>query len=167
MAPKTKPAIDRIFAKVAVDEHGCWLWRGATIPSGYALVKLPSGEQPPVHRFVYEYFRGPIPEGLQIDHLCRVRHCCNPWHLEPVSARENVRRGVNARRGGSGSIAEDPCAVAALSAEPDPRYSKRTMYCPRGHAYSAENTRVTRDGQKHCRACARARGRAHTEKKHH
>ena len=71
----------------------CWEWRGSRDTSGYGAVTL-DGKRSKVHRVSYELAYGLIPEGLQIDHLCRVRACCNPAHLEAVTASENVRRGL-------------------------------------------------------------------------
>jgi hypothetical protein len=75
-----------------VDENGCWLWQRTIDRGGYGALNGSTA-----HRFVYEMYRGPIPEGLHIDHLCRVRHCVNPDHMEPVTKAENCRRGVNAK----------------------------------------------------------------------
>lgn len=73
---------------------GCWLWMGALNNYGYGQIEdRRSGVRPMVHRVVYEAERGPIPAGLQLDHLCRVRNCVNPAHLEPVTHRENQVRG--------------------------------------------------------------------------
>lgn len=73
----------------------CWLWQGAT-NGRYARMRLRAPEPERwvyVHRWMYEELRGPIPEGLVIDHLCRTLLCVNPWHLEPVTQAENLRRG--------------------------------------------------------------------------
>lgn len=72
---------------------GCWLWQGALDQNGYAYVGMKA-----VHRTSYEMFCGPIPKGLQIDHLCCVRNCVNPLHLEPVTLQENNRRKNERRR---------------------------------------------------------------------
>lgn len=75
-----------------IDENWCWLWQGAITPQGYGTATL--GRRPvPAHRLTWRIFEGPIPDGLQLDHLCRVRRCVNPDHLEPVTGAENVRRG--------------------------------------------------------------------------
>ncbi len=94
----------RFWKYVLLDDvlihDGCWLWRGGT-SNGYGLLHLSkNGRKTSVraHRFAYEAMIGPIPKGLQLDHLCRVRSCVNPKHLEPVTNAENVRRGVIARR---------------------------------------------------------------------
>lgn len=78
-------------------ETPCWIWTGSTIRSGYGRLMY-RGEQVLAHRRYYEHHVGPIPEGLTIDHLCRVRACVNPDHLEPVTNAENVRRGGIANR---------------------------------------------------------------------
>ncbi len=75
-----------------VTESGCWIWVGSLLHDGYARVRI-GAKKVLVHRFTYESFCGPIPQGLEIDHLCRVRCCVNPHHLEPVTHLENVLRG--------------------------------------------------------------------------
>jgi len=80
-----------------VDASGpCWEWTGATFREGYGMFQV-DGAPVLTHRYVWELLVGPIPEGLEIDHLCRVRHCVNPDHLEPVTSAENSRRRVLAR----------------------------------------------------------------------
>ena len=75
---------------------GCWTWTGLTQPNGYGVFYV--AKRPlRAHRVSYELHVGPIPPGLQIDHLCRVRNCVNPDHLEPVTARENSRRAMRTR----------------------------------------------------------------------
>lgn len=80
---------------------GCWLWAGAVEANGYGVFVLPN-RNVKAHRFSYELNVGPIPEGLQIDHVyangCRHRNCVNPAHLEPVTAQENTRRRDAARK---------------------------------------------------------------------
>ena len=81
----------------------CWLWTGYLKPNGYASFYPGGGRHVAkvyAHRFVYELMRGPITDGLQIDHLCSVRHCVNPAHLELVTHRTNLDRR-NARLGWS------------------------------------------------------------------
>lgn len=78
---------------VRVDKtDACWSWLGDRTPYGYGRFSF-RGRAVAAHRFAYELLRGPIPDGLVIDHLCRVKHCVNPAHLEPVTQRENVLRG--------------------------------------------------------------------------
>ena len=92
----------RFFAHVETsDKTDCWLWTGRKNRKGYGIFhfsipRLGTKGQL-AHRFVYLNYVGPIPDGLTIDHLCRVRNCVNPFHLEPVTIRENVQRGYAAR----------------------------------------------------------------------
>lgn len=127
----------------AEPNSGCWLWTGKIKASGYGMFAIKvdgSWTYRPAHRFVYENHVGPIPEGLDIDHLCRNRACVNPQHLEPVTRSENLRRGI-------GFIAR--CAKAT--------------HCPQGHPYSGDNllTRVKTTGVvgRECRTCVRAHKR--------
>lgn len=83
----------RLWSKVDRTE-GCWFWTGALSSDGYGHLKSEGGRVVVAHRMSYELLVGPIPEGLQLDHLCRVRRCVNPEHLEPVTNRENVHRGM-------------------------------------------------------------------------
>lgn len=108
------------------DPAECWLWEGYINPDGYGRLG-----QVGAHRISYELHVGPIPDGLVIDHLCRVRHCVSPDHMEPVTNRENILRG---------RIGEQ-CL--------------RT-HCPHGHEYDEANTIVQGDGKRRCRACRRA-----------
>ena len=77
-----------------VTESGCWLWDGCDNGFGYGLVTV-KGTTWVAHRYFYTQLRGPIPNGLTLDHLCRVRCCVNPNHLEPVTMRENCLRGIS------------------------------------------------------------------------
>lgn len=75
---------------------GCWLWRGGR-SKGYGMCSIEidgEGRQRGAHRVVYQLLRGPIPEGLHLDHLCFVKHCVNPEHVEPVTPAENKRRSI-------------------------------------------------------------------------
>lgn len=114
----------------------CWLWTGAT-DRGYPRVSYGGRSAARAHRVVYELLVGKIPEGRYLDHLCRVRHCVNPDHLEPVTARENTMRS--------------PIAPAYLN-------SLKT-HCPRGHEYAGSNVGVMKEGSRYCRECKRARER--------
>ena len=71
----------------------CWLWRASIRNHGYGRIKV-NGRAEQAHRVAYELLVGPIPEGLTLDHLCRVRLCVNPAHLEPVTQKVNIRRGL-------------------------------------------------------------------------
>ncbi len=111
----------------------CWLWTGAKQTAGYGVLS-----DRLAHRLSYERWKGPIPAGLTIDHLCRVRHCVNPEHLEAVTLAENVLRG-----------------------ESLPARNARRTHCPQGHPYDQENTHVNpKTGWRMCRACNRERARA-------
>lgn len=118
----------------------CWLWTAAVGSGGYGVV-WQTGSLLYAHRFAYEAVIGPVPEGLHIDHLCRVRNCVRPDHLEPVTQRENILRGVGM------------CAVQA----------KRT-HCPQGHPYSGDNLYVLR-GKRYCRECVRKSNRERAARK--
>ena len=91
------------------------------------------------HRVVYEALVGPIPDGLWIDHLCRNRSCVNPDHLEPVTPKENIRRGVKSKRNWTA--------------------------CPKGHTYTPDNTYWRPTGQRRCRDCGAARAREYRKRK--
>lgn len=80
-------------------DTGCWVWTGPVDGDGYARQGASGAKKPSrlVHRQTYEHFRGPIPDGITLDHLCLNTICCWPWHMEPVTNEENVRR-MNKRR---------------------------------------------------------------------
>jgi hypothetical protein len=125
--------LDRLIEKIDLsDPDGCWIWTGA-LSRGYG--NFWTGERyVPVHRLVYELFVELIPEGLEPDHLCRVRACCNPDHLELVTRSVNIRRGES---------------VAAQRAA--------QTHCHRGHPFDAANTHISARGTRECRACHRDR----------
>lgn len=95
---------DRFWSLVGQGESArdglgsCWLWQGRLGSKGYGRLDPSRGQHLLAHRFAYEHLIGPIPSGLQLDHLCRVRSCVNPYHLDPVTLAENVRREHEARR---------------------------------------------------------------------
>ena len=129
---------------------GCWEWTGTLAGDGYG--RVPSGKRGvsiPAHRLAYEYANGPIPEGLQIDHLCRIKRCINPDHLEAVTPSINVLRGLVPI---TASI-----HMKALRAK---QIAIPRTHCPRGHELIGENViveRQHRDGTltRKCRECRR------------
>jgi adenine-specific DNA methylase len=144
-----KPIIERIEAKsIPEPNSGCWLWVAKVSRDGYGRLGVRvAGRAHTVpklaHRLSYEAFVGPIPEGLELDHLCRVRCCVNPRHLEPVSRAENVRRGIADGKEGRAA------AVAAKNA--------RTHCKKCGFEYSQANTYVYRKGKRYFRTCRNCR----------
>lgn len=110
----------------------CWEWSGSHEGGGYANVWFGKRVRK-AHRVSYELVVGPIPVGLELDHLCRNVGCVNPAHLEPVTHAENCRRGLAGK------------------------YQTRKMFCPSGHEYTPENTYVSKSNRRHCRACEAAR----------
>ena len=144
MAYKSIPLIDRFMRHVSPEPNtGCWLWTGAVQGGGYGVFDIDE-RTGLAHRAAYRIFKGPIREGLQIDHLCRVRCCVNPDHLEPVTHAENLRRGLGNR---------------AATTEAAKQRSART-HCPRGHERNESNVYVNpTHGRKACRACNREKAR--------
>lgn len=91
----SEPSRESIEERITSEPtSGCWIWLGYVDRLGYGHV-CSMGRNRPAHRVSYELHRGPIPDGLVIDHLCRVPGCVNPWHLEPVSQAENKLRGMS------------------------------------------------------------------------
>lgn len=126
--------MNRFFAKVDMPAayQACWPWSASVDRKGYGKFNYAGGRALGAHRYSYATAVGPIPDGMQIDHLCRNPSCVNPLHLEPVTPRENTMRS--------------PIAVTAVHS--------RKSHCKRGHEFTPENTQPTANGRQ-CRVCAR------------
>lgn len=126
-------------ANVTFEDRGfaspCWIWQGRVNAKGYAIHRSAR-----VHRSIYVEFKGAIPDGLTLDHLCRVKNCVNPDHLEPVTAAENARRAWEAG------------AYAGVDRKADGAKRKPRTHCKRGHALTDENVFP---GTRQCRTCKR------------
>lgn len=128
--------LERFMAKVDQNgPNGCWVWTAAKDREGYGRFGV-ANNGVLAHRAGYEMMVGPIPDGLQIDHLCRNTSCVNPRHLEPVTPKVNVHRSFN---------------VAALNV--------RKTHCIHGHEFTPENTAYIKLGRA-CRTCRRLRSAA-------
>lgn len=132
-------ALERFMAKVApaTDGSDCLLWIGATDGKGYGLFQVASRRSVRAYRWYWEHLHGPVPEGRHLDHLCRNHACVNDEHLEPVTQRENILRGM---------------APAAINA--------RKTSCIRGHAFVRDDR-----GHRRCPTCEAAAKRRHKAKR--
>lgn len=131
----TRPLADRLFEKTAAGPGACVIFTGHLNNNGYGTIATGGrhGKQLYAHRAAYTLLVGPIPDGLVLDHLCRVRRCINPHHLEPVTQEENVRRA-----------------------------SVERTHCPQGHEFTRDNTRQRPGRGRECRTCNRERARRRT-----
>lgn len=110
--------LSQLMNRVKKKKNGCWEWTGFRVKEGYGGVAW-QGKVKRAHRIFYELTVGPVPEGLVLDHLCRVRHCVNPDHLEAVTQKVNVQRGM-----GHGSRDECPYGHPLVSRSGERRYCK-------------------------------------------
>lgn len=125
------PIEQRVLRRIEYDPNGgCWLWPGACLGSGYGVVKVGVGQNDLTHRVMFRHFKGQIPDGLEIDHRCRVKTCCNPVHLEAVTGLVNTGR-----------------------------WAAEKTHCANGHEFDEQNTHRYGPGLRYraCRACGRAR----------
>ena len=133
----TKTLPERFWEKVApAGPDECWLWTASLNDGGYGQFAL-DGRPHRAHRIAYELMIGPIPDGLHIDHLCRVRRCVNPYHLDPVTNEVNTARGL---------LRKSP-----PKAKPE---------CRNGHPFTDDNVRVDPEGWRRCRTCERVQSLA-------
>jgi len=129
---------ERFWSQVS-KTNGCWTWQGAKSGNGYGTFKI-GQVTVSVHRYAYEQVVGLIPVGLEIDHLCRNLICVRPDHMEAVTHRENVQRGL------AGKINN---------------HESRKTHCSRGHPYDLFNTYMNPKGERECRPCRGIRKRLH------
>lgn len=141
--PPFRPQAERFWEKVDFNgPNGCWLWTAGGSKEGYGGFYPRHGLRVSSHRWAYEQLVGPIPAGLQLDHLCRVPAYVNPDHLEPVTNQENSRRGETGKW-------------------------KRPDICKKGHPFDEVNTyiRSDRTGHRDCRICRRNARRRYEARK--
>lgn len=119
---------------------GCWIWTGALSSDGYGAFHV-DGHCIQAHKFAYEQRGQQVPEGLELDHLCRIRCCVNPAHVEPVSHQLNMLRGAGV---GSANAAK--------------------THCKRGHPFDEPNT-YARKGGRVCRICNREDAKRYRERR--
>jgi hypothetical protein len=141
--PKRKPPIERFRKYIEVAENGCWNWTGHRDTKGYGSFSLPGGAGHSVyaHRWSYQYFVGPVPEGMEVGHKCGNRGCVNPQHLQAMSHRENLFDSMTSAR----------------------RNAEKT-HCVQGHEYLEHNTIRTPEGHRACKECKRLYQRGYWKK---
>jgi len=139
-----RPVKERLLEKVVAGPNGCIVWVGAKDRSGYGRINVKERARL-AHRISYQHLVGEIPDGLELDHLCRNPSCINPNHLEPVTRKVNTDRGL--------------CAETHRK-----RFAAQT-HCKHGHEYTPENTyRAPKTGKRHCKTCARLASQKHDKR---
>lgn len=131
--PPPTLSFEQRLARHVLITASCWLWTGATSRGGYGHASPAPGRFRQAHRWVYETLAGPIPDGMQLDHLCRVVNCVNPDHLEVVTPAENVARSSSARK----------------------------RYCIKGHDLTIEANVLRKGNLRRCRPCLAEHAREH------
>ncbi len=135
MARKRTSSIETLLRDHVLITENCWIWTGALKEKGYGQVNF-NGKNRRAHKLFYEHFKGPVPDGLVLDHLCRVRRCVNPDHLEAVTNKVNSERG----------------------------YFATKPSCPKGHPYSGDNLRVAKNGNRFCITCKKESDKRYNQK---
>ena len=133
---------DRILGRVVMIWGGCW-YCTLTPSQRYAKIEAGGGRKRPAHVVIYEAMVGPVPDGHELDHLCRVGHCVRPDHLEPVIHAENMTRS--------------PVFVGNMH--------RSKTECPAGHPYTKANTIIRPNGHRKCRTCNNAQSAASHRRK--
>lgn len=152
----------RYVARIEWSPEGCWLWLGTITPNGYGQIRV-SRSNRSAHRVLYEFLVGPIPEGLDLDHLCRVRRCVNPAHLEPVTRSENIRRSplmypakTHCNYGhpldGWDRTRHHRVCTTCLHLRRRARTLANT-HCKHGHEFTPGTTRIEATGSRRCLTC--------------
>ena len=143
--------VEKLKSKVRVDINGCWIWIGCRNADGYGTVRVGSIQDGSrrmmlAHRWTYNIYSGEIPEGQELDHLCRQRNCVNPLHLQVITHKENMQRGNRYLYG-------------------SPR--REITHCPHGHLYNKINTWIAPNGWRRCKICRQDANRRKQSEVHH
>jgi hypothetical protein len=131
---KRKKEIERYWEKVEINNpNDCWLWIAGKNELGYGIFNPKAHVRYKAHKYLYELLHGIVPQGYELDHLCRVHNCVNPTHLEVVTHKENIRRAIGLNDIGI--------------------VNRMKTHCPREHLYNTENTYISPKGKRICRLC--------------